>query len=167
MGTPRAIPRTHAILLAAIFLGALNFYALDSPVSFGIDPNGDQCLPNVHVSVLVKGKPVDAEAGDYVFWKPQGALKHIQQPYIMKRVGGAAGDHLVIRDEAVFINGTEVARGLPLLDRTKVDASAFDRDEVIPPGRVFMVADHPRSYDSRYWGYLDVTALEGKAHVLF
>lgn len=167
MRTLRAIPRMHAILLGAIILGAFNFYVLDSPVSFGIDPNEEQCLPNAHVSVLVKGKPVDPVAGDYVFWKPQGALKHIQQAYIMKRVGGAVGDHLVIKDEAVFINGIEVARGMPLLDRTKVDASAFNRDEVIPPGRVFMVADHPRSYDSRYWGYLEVTALEGKAHVLF
>jgi conjugal transfer pilin signal peptidase TrbI len=167
MGSLRTIPRLHACLLGLIVLGALNFYVLDSPVSIGVDPNEEQCLPDVHVSVLFKNKPVQAVLGDYVFWRPQGPLKDVKQAFIMKRVGGVAGDHLVIKDETIFVNGIKIAQGLALIDRSKVQASAFERDDVIPEGKVFLVADHPMSFDSRYWGYLDVSALEGKAYVLF
>ena len=72
-----------------------------------------------------------------------------------------------VAGEEVLINGKVVAKGLPLVDKSKVSTKAFERDEVIPEGKVFMTGTHPLSNDSRYWGYLDLTAVVGKGYKIF
>ncbi len=161
------IPKLQACFLGLFLLGAVNHYILDWPITLGFDPNDEKCLPGVHLTLLVKSTDVQPKGGDYVFWRPQGALQDVKQAFIMKRVAGVAGDHLTVRNGLVKINGHQIADGLPLIDPSKVSPSAFDRDEVIPVGKLFMVADHPHSYDSRYWGYLDVSSVVGMSHVLF
>ncbi len=163
----RKIPKLQVCLLGLFVLAAVNHYILDWPITLGFDPNDEKCLPGVHLTLLVKSAHPQPKDGDYVFWRPQGALKDIKQAFIMKRVAGAEGDHLLIKNGLVMINGHKIADGLPLIDPSKVAPSAFDRDEVIPAGKLFMIADHPQSYDSRYWGYLDVSAVVGLSHILF
>ena len=102
-----------------------------------------------------------------MFWKPAGALNYIKQEFVLKRVMGIPGDHLQIKDGIVKINNSIVASGFSLLDNKKIHVSAFARDEVIPPGHVFMVGTHPRSNDSRYWGYLKTQDIVGRGYKIF
>lgn len=152
-----------------LLVGALmaHFYWLGSPIMVGIDPHEDSCLPDMHVALMIRKDVRSAEKGDLLFWKPQGALSHVKQTYVLKQVAGIAGDHLVVKGEKVFINGQIVAEGMPLLDKSKVKPEQFERDEVIPAGMVFMRGTHPRSNDSRYWGYLPLAQATGKAWEVF
>lgn len=134
--------------------------------TFAIDPNNEKCLENVHFSVLEKTPPKELAHGDYVFFKPDAKLDWVKEPYIMKKVGGIPGDHLLIKDGTILINGVEIAKGTPLRDIYYQHLS-LDRNETIPPGKLFLYGTHPLSDDSRYWGYEEIAALEGKAYVLF
>jgi len=152
-----------AILVA--FLMAY-FYWAKSPVTIAFDPNDEKCLPDVHLSLLVKEKAPRLERGDLAFWKPAGALSYVKQEYVLKRVSGVGGDRLEIRNGVVMINGEVVVTGMPLLDERKVNTQAFDRDLIIPAGALFMTGTHPRSNDSRYWGFLNVNDVIGKGYKL-
>lgn len=153
-----------ALLVALL---AMNYYWFKSPVTIGFDPNDEKCLPDMHLSLLVKQHPAHVERGDLLFWEPSGALSYIKQAYVLKRVSGVPGDRLQVTADEVLVNGEVVAKGLPLVDSTKVSPKAFERDEVIPAGKFFMTGTHPLSNDSRYWGYLDVGSVVGKGYKIF
>lgn len=153
------------VVIVAVLMA--HFYWMGSPVMVGIDPHEDSCLPDMHAALMVKKQVVDVQRGDLLFWKPQGPLANVKQAYILKEVAGVPGDHLVVKDEQVFINGQLIAKGLPLLDTNKVSPKQFERDEVIPAGSVFMRGTHPLSNDSRYWGYLPISSVAGKAWEIF
>lgn len=152
-------------LLVALL--AANYYWFESPVTLGFDPNSEKCIPDLHLSLMVKQPVKQLERGDLVFWKPQGALSYVKQDYVMKRVTGVPGDRLRVKDGRVEINGQLVSDGMPLVDTKSISLKAFERDEVIPRGHVFMSGVHQLSNDSRYWGYLDVAQIVGKAHEIF
>jgi conjugal transfer pilin signal peptidase TrbI len=153
-----------ALLVALL---AVNYYWFQSPITIGFDPNDEKCLPDMHISLLIKKHPADIARGDLLFWKPSGALSYVKQAYVLKRVSGVPGDRLQVTGEEVLINGEVVATGLPLLDTTKVSTKALKRDEIIPAGKFFMTGTHPLSNDSRYWGYLDIGAVIGKGYKIF
>lgn len=149
-------------LLVALL--AMNYYWFKSPITIAFDPNDDKCLEDVHLSVLIKNSAASVERGQMLFWEPNGPLGYIKQAYVMKVAAGLPGDRLQIKDQTVSINGKIVAIGLPLVDTTKVPLKAFERDEVIPAGHVFMMGTNPMSYDSRYWGYLSLKEVVGRGY---
>jgi conjugal transfer pilin signal peptidase TrbI len=105
--------------------------------------------------------------GDLLFWKPSGALAGFKEAFILKLTAGVPGDHLTIKRGVVQINGVTVVQGLPLASAYQRSAQEFERDEEIPPGKYFLVGLHPNSNDSRYWGYLDASQIEGFAYKVF
>ncbi len=153
------------MILVAVLMA--HFYWMDSPIMVGIDPHEDKCLPDMHAALMIKKSVTTVEHGDLLFWKPQVALGHVKQPYVLKQVAGVPGDHLLVENERVYINGQLVAEGMPLLNTSKVKPEEFHRDEIIPQGFVFMRGTHPRSNDSRYWGYLPIASVSGRAWEIF
>lgn len=142
------------------------FYWFKSPVTFAFDPNDEKCLPDVHLSLLVKNQAPHLDRGDLAFWRPSGALSYVKQEYVLKRVSGVAGDRLEVRNGVIKINGEVVVSGMPLLDESKVKPAAFDRDLIIPAGAIFVTGTHPLSNDSRYWGFLNTRDVIGKGYKL-
>lgn len=149
-------------LIAAIIIAFL--YWFKPPFSFAYDPHDETCLPDLRLSFLVHRQPEKIQRGDYLFWRPSGALSYIKQEFVLKQVSGIPGDRLTIQRGVIKVNDKVVAQGLPLIDRKKVDITTYQRDEVIPDGYVFMTGTHPRSNDSRYWGYLDIKQVVGKGY---
>lgn len=161
-------PRTEGPWPRRVVLGLITaityFHFFPPPISIAFDPNEQQCLPDLHAVLLVKNKIAVIERGDYVFWKPTGSLSYIKQGFVLKRVSGIPGDHLVIKNNMVTINGFVVATGMALLDPKIANPKEFEKDEVIPPGSLFATGTHPQSNDSRYWGYLPTSMVEGKGY---
>lgn len=149
----------------AIVIALLHFGKM--PYSWAIDPNAQQCLPDLHLALLVKSSSTTPVKGDLVFWMPAGSLGDIQQDYVLKQVAGTAGDRLTIRGDSVLINGSPVVSGFPLSGLYKRSPKDFERNEIIPAGQVFMIGTHPLSNDSRYWGYLSTSAIKGTGYKLF
>lgn len=165
-----APPSSERGKFAALFFGVLIlvWWFWNGPlVSFGFDPQLERCLPDLHLALMVHRAPSGIHDGDLLFWKPSGALAGFKESFILKEVAGVPGDHLVISAGRVSINGRTVVSGLPLAHFYRHSTKDFDRDEVIPPGNVFMVGVHPLSNDSRYWGYLNVNQISGFAYRIF
>jgi signal peptidase I len=97
-----------------------------------------------------------------------------KDPAVMyvKRAIAVAGEVVEIRDKQVFVNG--VARDVPtayFAQRSHVQP-ASPRDnfgpERVPPRHVFVLGDNrDQSFDSRFWGFVDVRDVLGKAVLVY
>ena len=148
------------VLLAVRLAGGM-------PFGFAYDPNREHCLTDFHLGFFVKHHPSEIHRSDLVMFLPVPALSYVRQPFVLKRVAAVAGDHLVIKDQVVTVNGREVVRGLVLASVYKTTPQQLQRDETVPPGRLFVFGDADRSDDSRYWGYLDSAKVVGTVKRLF
>ncbi len=88
---------------------------------------------------------------------------------MLKMLAGLQGDEVLQTADALFINGS----ALPHSKALEADAQGrplpalASRSFVIRAGEGFFVGDHPRSFDSRYFGPLPLAAIEGEARPVF
>jgi signal peptidase I len=91
----------------------------------------------------------------------------------IKRVIGAEGDTVEERDKIIYVNGKPVAEPyVQHTDNSLRPDGADPRDNfgpfLVPKDKLFVMGDNrDQSYDSRYWGYVDIKELKGKALVLY
>lgn len=98
------------------------------------------------------------ERGDIIVFKyPDPDKSNPAKDYI-KRVVGVAGDHVLVSNGIVYING--VALQEPYIAEPPVS----DFETVVPADSVFCMGDNRNnSADSRYWGPMPLTNLKGQA----
>ena len=91
----------------------------------------------------------------------------------IKRVIGVAGDTIQVKDGVVWLNGQKMDD-----PHAHMEAAAQDRSPVsprdnfgpvtVPAGKLFMMGDNrDRSYDSRFWGFVDHNDVEGRAVLIY
>lgn len=115
---------------------------------------------------LASGTP---QRGDFALVRPpeSAALLAAERGYLpagvplVKRVAATAGDHVCARKMSVSINGEPVARQRKS-DRAGRALSPWNECRMLGRGEVFLLADAPDSFDSRYFGPLNSTALIGR-----
>jgi signal peptidase I len=91
----------------------------------------------------------------------------------IKRVIGIEGDVVEGKNKQVFVNGK--LQNEPYVQHvdTAVRTGGMEpRDNfgpyLIPKGKVFVMGDNrDQSYDSRYWGYVDLKDIRGKAFIIY
>lgn len=77
---------------------------------------------------------------------------------LTKRVACVAGEYLKYENGQHFCNGTWLGRTLKET-RDGRPLSAFVYDGPIPAGKVYLAGENERSFDSRYFGLVDVASL--------
>ncbi|MDO8431043.1 MAG: signal peptidase I [Candidatus Binatus sp.] len=91
----------------------------------------------------------------------------------IKRVIGIAGDTIQVKDGVVWLNGAKMPDPNAHLEVSSSDRTAGSpRDNfgpiTVPAGKLFMMGDNrDRSYDSRFWGFVDDDDVEGHATVIY
>lgn len=121
----------------------------------------------VHISSLAIR---NLKRGDIIiFTPPIESEKH--KDYI-KRCIALPGDEFHIRDGFVFINGVRQDEPYTLgkpTDYGHFNVNKFNNIEgVVPAGKVVVLGDNRiNSSDGRYFGYLDITAIKGRAFILY
>ena len=109
------------------------------------------------------------ERGDVIVFKyPQNP----SQDFI-KRVVGIAGDRIEVRDKKLFVNGEPYTVAAANFRDPEIKSSAIGpRDNfgpvVVPAHDLFVMGDNrDNSLDSRFWGFVDLKAVKGKAFMLY
>jgi signal peptidase I len=132
------------------------------------------------------------ERGDIIVFK----FPYQDHQHFVKRVIGLPGDHLRLVDQEIYVNGKALREPYVVHDpgapydplnynfppqASQLIASGMQPewthemrkytqgDEIIvPPGRYFAMGDNrDRSWDSRYWGFVDQDAIMGRPFLIY
>ena len=96
----------------------------------------------------------------------------VENPYwergtvFAKRFVGCPGDFLRTEGREFFINGEKIGTA-SATDSAGVPVGSFEFFGPIPEGSWFVLGNGPRSYDSRYWGFVKKSWVVGRAWPLF
>ncbi len=135
-------------------------HILVSKFSYGIK------LPFIRSTVIPIGEP---KRGDIVvFIYPEDRSKDF-----IKRLIGVPGDTIEIRNKKLLLNGLPLDDGHGVhSDSIIIPASVQPRDNFgpvkVPEGSLFVMGDNrDESYDSRFWGFVSMKDVLGKALVIY
>lgn len=97
----------------------------------------------------------DYRPGEYIELKVFFENQYVENVrYLVKQVACKGGDHLRVEEGVFYCNGKEIARAQPK-DSADRPLSTMMYDGVIPEKSYFVLASHPMSYDSRYYGLVE------------
>jgi signal peptidase I len=122
--------------------------------------------PFLHKTII----PIkDPQRGDIIVFEfPEDPSKDF-----IKRVVGMPGDVVEIRNKKLAVNGEIVKDSHGIHKDPKIfPARMQPRDNfgpiTVPEGKLFVMGDNRDfSYDSRFWGFVDLIAVKGKAFIIY
>jgi len=123
-------------------------------------------LPYLRTTIIPLGEP---ERGDIIVFEYP---KEPDKDYI-KRVIGLPGDTVAIHSKQVFINGKPLNTKYGVhTDSNMVPSGVTPRDNfgptTVPGDSYFVMGDNrDNSYDSRFWGFVDESAIKGEAFIIY
>lgn len=91
----------------------------------------------------------------------------------IKRVIGVAGDKIEIKNKKIFINDEEFKDSYGIFsDPLILPKSMQQRDNfgpvIVPEKSIFVMGDNrDESLDSRFWGFVNLRDVEGKAFIIY
>lgn len=109
------------------------------------------------------------ERGDIIVFKyPENPDKDF-----IKRVVAAEGDVIESKNKMIHVNGNKVNEPYAQHTDSSMRPMGIEpRDNfgpvIVPKNKYFVMGDNrDQSYDSRYWGYVDIKDVKGKALILY
>jgi conjugal transfer pilin signal peptidase TrbI len=156
--------------LAVLGIGVIwTLLAVASPW-YQLALRSDESLPDYRLYLIEKGR--EPQRGELVaFVMAQTSADRVQpaglgRPYTRvgvlwtKRLVGVPGDRVEVRGRQVLVNGAVVGEGLER-DRLGQPIRLATLESPIPRGQYYVALPHPRSFDSRYYGYVRGEDLRG------
>ncbi|MEK6658577.1 MAG: signal peptidase I [Campylobacterota bacterium] len=83
-----------------------------------------------------------------------------------KKIGCSQGEELKTVDNQFFCNGKFIGVAA-IKDGVGNELEVQDYNEIIPNGKYFMIGTNPKSFDSKYYGYIDKSDISGVTYGIF
>lgn len=153
-------------LAFAIVYAPLAYFASHYRIAYD-SVRGANCLP--YSVFLIDLHDQRVGRGDYVAFRSRRMQPFYADGTVaVKRVVGVPGDRVAVDERGVSINGTRWGELLHVQEGERLwrmgrRASDYARHERIPLQRLWTMGTHPRSFDSRYWGYVADEQVVGRA----
>lgn len=123
-------------------------------------------IPFIQKTIIPITNP---KKGDIVVFKfPEDPKKDF-----IKRVIGVSGDVIKIENKLLYVNDKPAQAGHSIfIDPHTLPAGVQPRDnygpQKVPPDSLFVMGDNrDQSYDSRFWDYVKLNAIKGKAFMIY
>ena len=122
-------------------------------------------IPFSDKRILIFNRP---KRGDIIVFKyPENPKKDF-----IKRVIAIENDVLEERDKVVYVNGKEIREPYAYYADKNIRQKGDPRDNfgplTVPENKVFVMGDNrDQSYDSRYWGFVDIKEISGEALIIY
>ena len=123
-------------------------------------------IPFTDITLVPVKKP---KRGDIVVFKfPEDPKKDF-----IKRVVAVSGDTVQIRNKEVYINDKPIDDPYGIhIDPHTIPGKLRPRDNLdpvsVPPDSLFVMGDNrDHSYDSRFWGFVKLSSVKGKAFIIY
>ena len=154
------------VLTVVIFLGIQTFVAQPYKVQLG--SMEVTLLPDQYV-LVDKLTPhwSTYQRGDIIVFDPPANWTGSNGVPFIKRVIGLPGDHVELRDGAVYVNGTKLEEPYVYTDGgplTTEPTAGGPSEWLVPAGQLFVMGDHrSQSADSRVFGPIEISHVIGRA----
>lgn len=129
--------------------------------------NTSKSLP-LGVYFIKQTNAKDVSRGNLVlFYDEEINKKAVDRGYIRadqpigKRVGAVGGEMIRVGTKQTVILGRSVSGEAPLTDSSGRLMQRFFYDGIVPDGFVFLLGDTDNSYDSRYYGFVEISKITG------
>jgi len=123
-------------------------------------------IPFTNITLVPVKEP---KRGDIVVFKfPEDPKKDF-----IKRVIAVSGDTVQIRNKEVYINDKPIEDPYGThIDPHTIPGKLRPRDNLdpvtVPPNALFVMGDNrDHSYDSRFWGFVKLSSVKGKAFIIY
>ncbi|MBF0343869.1 MAG: signal peptidase I [Nitrospirae bacterium] len=122
-------------------------------------------LPFADKKILVFNTP---QRGEIVVFKfPEDTSRDF-----IKRVVAKEGDVVEIKEKKVYVNGKVLDEPYTQYVDTTGKKNSVPRDILgpitVPKGKLFVMGDNrDQSYDSRFWGFVDISLVKGEALIIY
>lgn len=123
-------------------------------------------IPFTDITLVPVKEP---KRGDIVVFKfPEDPKKDF-----IKRVIAVSGDTVQIRNKEVYINNKPIEDPYGThIDPHTIPGKLRPRDNLdpvtVPPNALFVMGDNrDHSYDSRFWGFVKLSSVKGKAFIIY
>lgn len=172
MSNSQVIRRPHplAFPIKMVWVGIFMVIVFDIAVtafskhySIAIDPQEVRCIEEYRVYFM------DKEVGEIQRGRIYAFSAKNLEPYFKdgswlgKYASGIEGDTIVINEHGVFVNDRKVATGFAVAKRAGLNVESLYRTFTVGKGQIFFTGTAERSYDSRYYGLVDVNQIVGEA----
>ena len=131
--------------------------------SYGLGISLTPSLP--YYVFIINKKNLDFKKDDLIVFKYPGTkiYSYEEGEQFVKIAACFPKDNLTVNENyEYFCNGKNIGKA-PLQDGKGIELQHFIFNGIIPENEYFVIGTHPKSWDSKYWGFVSKNQITGTA----
>lgn len=152
-------------LKAKLVLILIGTYIIMYLLGYKILISNTQSLP---YTVFLQTPNKEFKTGNIITFKYQfkDYFHYSKGDNFTKIIGCSQGERIFTIKDEFYCNGAYLGTAIKQDGRGNI-IEKVELNEIIPDGKFFMIGTNPKSYDSKYFGYVDIKDITGVTYGIF